>query len=67
MKIGNIIVDDSSIDETLNMIKKYELKKQNLKFTLDQPQKIGANSCRNYGVEQMWVSIFLNSDDILKK
>jgi glycosyltransferase involved in cell wall biosynthesis len=33
-----IIVDDGSIDETLNIIKNYELK--NKKFNLDQPQKI---------------------------
>jgi glycosyltransferase involved in cell wall biosynthesis len=64
-----IIVDDGSIDETLKMIKKYELKNKKFKiYSRPASKNKGANSCRNYGVEQSngEYLIFLDSDDILK-
>lgn len=65
-----IIVDDGSTDETLNVIKEYEIKNKKIKIYSRPPtKKKGANSCRNYGVEKCLGNyfLFLDSDDILKE
>lgn len=63
-----IIVDDGSTDNTLEIIKKYELIDSRFKF-YKRPfyLKKGANSCRNYGFSKIsgdYVQWF-DSDDIM--
>ena len=62
-----LIIDDGSNDKSIDIVKKYSKKDTRIKFYLRPPNLIkGANSCRNYGLEQSKGKyiIFADSDDI---
>lgn len=47
-----IVVDDDSVDHTLQILKKYREKDSRIKFySRPKNRKKGANACRNYGLE----------------
>lgn len=63
-----IIVDDGSIDNTLDILKEYSKKDERLKYyQRPENKKKGANTCRNYGFEVSKGDYiqFLDSDDFI--
>lgn len=62
-----IVVDDGSIDNTWEILKKYNSQDIRFKIFKRQTKPKGANACRNIGIENSRGNflMFLDSDDIL--
>ena len=62
-----IIIDDNSTDNSVDLIKKFQLKCSNVKLILNSKKKEGASFCRNIGVDNAIGNLimFLDSDDLL--
>jgi len=62
-----IIIDDGSIDNTLDVLSKYSEKDSRIKFWQRDRLPKGANTCRNIGIEHATGNyvMFLDSDDLL--
>ena len=62
-----IVVDDGSIDGSLDVLREFETKDKRIKIFSRNRQPKGAQTCRNIGLENStgdWI-MFLDSDDLL--
>lgn len=64
-----IIIDDGSEDDSVKLIKNFQLRCKNIKLILNSNKNKGASFCRNIGIEKSIGEyvMFLDSDDKISK
>ena len=62
-----IIIDDCSTDDSFEIIKKFQLKCENIKIISSSKKHKGASACRNIGIKKSIGKyiMFLDSDDLV--
>ncbi|MEG1311456.1 MAG: glycosyltransferase family 2 protein [Romboutsia sp.] len=62
-----IVIDDGSTDDTLNIIKKYSISNENIKYF--SQKNSGPSTARNYGIEvsKSEYLVFIDADDTIQE